>query len=100
MRKEVRACRGELLQEVLRDLEFMATSNGRHFNNLVGLEDEYHSYHKTMTCHWEDLIYCNEDVLSHFKTFLKDLDRELCAKALPASILPKRLLYASRRSVS
>lgn len=96
MRKEVRACREELLQEVICDLQLLVTTNSRHFNNLVHLEEEYHTYHKTMSLYWEDLISCNDGILSHFKDSLREHDRSLSAKTLPTFILPQRPLFISR----
>ncbi|KAL4074490.1 hypothetical protein V8B97DRAFT_1699051 [Scleroderma yunnanense] len=99
MRKEVRVCREELLQEVLCDLQLSVTTNARHFNSLVQVEEEYHKYHKTMSCCWEDLIICNDKVLANCKNFLREHDRNLSVKTLPTFILPQRPLFRDRSNI-
>ncbi|KAI6028343.1 hypothetical protein F5J12DRAFT_804704 [Pisolithus orientalis] len=94
MRKDVRACRGELLQDVLQDLKITVATNVEQFNNLVQLEEEYYEYYDSMTRRWEELIHCNESVLSHFKNAVKDHDRSISAKTYPTSILPRKPLFS------
>ncbi|KAI6111481.1 hypothetical protein EV401DRAFT_1990103 [Pisolithus croceorrhizus] len=94
MRKDVRACREELLQEVLEDLEITAATNAEQFNNLVQLEEEYYEYHNSMTYRWQELIQCNDNILSHVKNVVRDHDRGISAKTCPASILPRKPLFS------
>lgn len=94
MRKDVRACRGELLQDVLQDLKITVATNVEQFNNLVQLEEEYYEYYDSMTRRWEELIHCNESLLSHFKNAVKDHDRSISAKTYPTSILPRKPLFS------
>lgn len=94
MRKDVRGCREELLQEVLQDLEITAATNAKQFNDLVQLEEEYYEYHSSMTYRWQELIQCNENLLSYLKNVVRDHDRSISAKTCPASILPREPLFS------
>lgn len=94
VRKDVRTCREELLQEVLQDLEIAAATNANQYNDLVQLEEEYYEYHSSMTRRWEELIQCNADLLSHFKDAIRNHDCSISAKTCPASILPRKPLFS------
>ncbi|KAI6006002.1 hypothetical protein EDD15DRAFT_2155043, partial [Pisolithus albus] len=61
---------------------------------LVQLEEEYYEYHSSMTYRWQELIQCNENILSHLKNVVRDHDRNISAKTCPASILPREPLFS------
>ncbi|KAJ8517544.1 hypothetical protein ONZ45_g5281 [Pleurotus djamor] len=87
--KEVREGRDLILHEASADLERMRIESVIHFNNVVGLEEEYCASRLNITARLEEVRKAGDRVEGRVREIIREHDRQSLTKKFPASLFAR-----------